>query len=312
MSAADSDDSRAFAMLATAFERRCERDRWADSATLLPLLATDAQAGKLGHPGKIQLMGFDDWTPAQRDLLRAMSGAGWTMTEEPGPRAATTHACQVRCDDKAGELEMAARWARGKMERDPGAVIGIVVPDLGTRVAETRRTILDVFSPGWRLAPAAEMPVNFSCGEPLAHTGLVHVALLALRALSGELDYRDAGQLLRTPYLRGSSGESDARAHLDLSLRERIGMAVSVAELAARAGDKAPLLAAQLLALAAVASAVPRRQSASAWAGTFRDALRAVGWPGDRPLATRRVPGCDGVAGADRHVAALSTGSLEP
>jgi hypothetical protein len=31
---------------------------------------------------------------------------------------------------------------------------------------------------------------------------------------------------------------------------------------------------------------MPRRQTASAWAGTFREALQAVGWPGDRPLAS--------------------------
>ncbi len=283
---ADSDDSRTFAALAAAFQRRCEARSWADSGTVLPQLAADARSGKLGPPDKIRLSGFDDLAPAQRELLRVLAGAGWTLTEEAAPEASTANVRQIRCDDSANELELAARWARAKMERAPGAVIGIVIPDLGARVAETRRRILDVFAPDWRLAPAVELPVNFSCGEPLPEIGLVHVALLVLRALTGRLDYRDAGQLLRTPYMRGSGAESAVRADLDLSLRERIGTTLTVAELALRARDKSPQLAAQLVALSHVASSLPRRQSASAWMRTFSDALLAGGWPGDRPLGS--------------------------
>jgi probable DNA repair protein len=311
MEAAESDDSRVFASLAESYRRRCEEEGWADAAMLVPLVVSDLQAGKLRPVRHIHLLGFDTWTPLQRDLLSVMRTCGWAVIEDAGERIRKPNVRQIGCRTDTQELELAARWARRIMEGDRLARVGIVVPDLAVRSARTRRAVLDVFAPDWRLMPSAELPVNFSYGEPLARAGLVHVALIALRALAGELDYRDAGQLLRSPYVVGEAIEAAARARLDLWARDRIGTAISIAALATRAADSAPLLAARLKAFMVVADAMPRRQGAAGWARTFGDALQTLGWPGDRPLASDEYQAgiawreqieelcrCDRVAGA--------------
>lgn len=281
---ADSEDTQRFARWAATFRERCDDERLCDEGSVLALLSTDTQRGRVRLPADVQLVGFTEWTPSQRAFIRVASAAGCAMREVPPPMAGGG-ACRVACDDTTMELEVAARWARARVERAPGRAIGVVVPDLSARSAEVRRTFLDIFMPDWRLSAASEAPVNFSWAGALAEMGLCRTALLALEVMSGPLDYRDASYLLRSPYLPGGVSESDARATFDLRMRERLG---SMVDLVAEAGASArmPLLAGRLHALAGLVARCPRRQRAGEWAEVFRAALEAIGWPGDRPLAS--------------------------
>ncbi len=282
---ADSEDTRTFAAWAADFRKHCEAECWADSGLAIPLLASDIQSGIVCPPRGVHFVGFEEWTPLQREFLRVLEGAGCTLREEPPPLAGASDACRVACHDRRSELDCAARWARQQAEQSPSLAVGIVVPDLANRCSEVRRAFLDIFAPDWRLSPDAEFPINFSYAEPIADTGMFRAAFVALRALAGSLDYREAGLMLRTPYLAGSQAEAGGRAGLDLWLREQPGLQADLPGLARRAATLAPALASRLQQLAHVAASRPRRQGAAAWAETFRAALEAVGWPGDRPLA---------------------------
>ncbi len=285
--AADSSDALTFAAWAAEYRRTCARMGWLDAGMLPGTLATDLRRGLIRSPAAVRLVGFEEWTPLQREFLRVIASSGCDVREEPAPRVRGAQARTLACHDEIEELERAARWARLRRERDAHASVAVIVPDLAGRLPQVRRTFLDIFAPDWRLRPDDSMPVNFSLGRPLTSAGLVHAALLMLRALGGSLDYRDAGQLLRSPYLGGSGAESAARASLDLSFRERPGTQVRMADLALSADRNAmPLLAGRLQQFLGISSSLPRMQLPSRWAESFSAAIHALGWPGERTLGS--------------------------
>jgi probable DNA repair protein len=144
---------------------------------------------------------------------------------------------------------------------------------------------------------------------------MIHVAGLVLKAMSGRLDYQEAGQLLRTPYLPGSARESAAKARLDRELREQPGSWVDVSDLLSRAQSHAPEFARRL---ACVTRSTPQRQRAADWANCFQSVLAQCGWPGDRTLGSdehqagiawqkqlEALRGCDHIAGPMSRESAL-------
>lgn len=306
---ADSRDTRVFARWAAAYGARRAAIGASDAEHVTGLLAGDLAAGRITGPRSLHVAGFEEWSPLQREFLRVLAARGCEITEGGPPRAAGGSAVRVTVHDRAAELELAARWARGLVEGG-ARTVAIVVPDLAARHAEVRRAVLDVVAPAWRHLPTDELPANFSLAGPLADTGIARCALLLLGALTGRLDWRDAGLLLRSPYLAGAAAEGAQRARVDLALRDRVGLDIGIDEVIAAAGAVAPVAAGRLGALAARARELPRRQGAGAWAMSFRSALDAAGWPGDRALASDEFQAldawgrlwdelhrCDGLAG---------------
>lgn len=282
---ADSDDSRLFASWAGDYAERCRSRGLADAGMLPELLAEDLRHGTLRIPRELWLSGFEEWTPAQREFLRILATTGCGIHEQSAPRAESHSVRRVTCRDEREELEIAARWARQRVTAQGPTRIAVVVPDLASRLPQVRRVFLDVFAPDWRLTVAEELPVNFSYGESLAANGLAHAGMLILQSLTGRLDFREAGQLLRSPYVRGGV-ELAARARVDLEMRERAGQRVGLRSLTAMSGTEAPEFTRCLESLADMGRGMPNRQRAAGWAECFREALHRAGWPGDRPLAS--------------------------
>lgn len=283
---ADSADADLFAGLARDYQARCQAGGWIDGGALVALLVDDLRSGALTPPPAVCLAGFDTMVPRARALFDALAAAGTRVEQLPAPRVPHTRSIRVACQDGQRELEIAARWARWHRECEPQGAIAVVVPDLESRVTDVRREFLDVFVPGWRLVPAGELPVNFSCGTSLAQTELVRAAILTLRGLAGRMNFRDAGALLRTPYLPGWEHEQALRGRIEIKVRRQVGPQTELDTLCAMARPGAPRFAESMESLHQAAGALPGRQGASAWALFFRATLAAVGWPGDRPLAT--------------------------
>ncbi len=286
VAAADSEDSRRFAAWAAGYRQRCENAGFVDPAAVVGLLCGDLRTGAIEPPGQLHLAGFADRTPLQEDLLRSLAACGCVISEDSAGPTGPHDISHYRCPDARAELEQAARWARGLREQEPLARIAIVVPKLSRRINDVRRTVLDIFSPGWRLEPELPIGANFSYGQPLAGVGLVRSALVVLGVITGRVDYRRAGELLATRYLPGHGSEASARARCDFDLRDRIGTEMSLAELVAGTRKLAPVFSGRFAALAGFAAKLPRRQQAGEWAAAFRKVLEAVGWPGDAALAS--------------------------
>lgn len=282
-----SDEVRAFGDWAQRFQQRCRQGGWLDRGRLASELL--ARVAALPLVRSLLLVGFDELTPVQRELLQALVKRGCRVVEEPQDTAAAT-AQRVACRDTADELRLAARWARAWLEREPRARIGIVVPDLAALRAPLARALEDCLSPGAVVPGAARAPwFNISLGRRLSDYALVEDALTLLEfgAAREGLDTERVGRLLRSPFLAGGESEAGARACLDARLREIGEPRYRVATVLYHARDPrhaCPGLIAQLQPWWTRCRELPARQGAAAWSRSFAELLRLAGWPQGRSL----------------------------
>jgi probable DNA repair protein len=237
----------------------------------------------------LRLMGFDDLTPLQRQLIARLRVGGVEIAVEPLPRRLGA-VSRVDCRDAAAEFDAAARWSADRLERDPAARLAIVVPDLGQRRAQVRRAIERILLPaaGYGGGPLPESRAfEIADAPPLAERTIVFAALDLLRTLTAGEDAAGAGRVLRNPWLRGAAAEGTARAMLDVWLRRHAPGQVSLARLARFAARQGcPVLAQTLLAAVTLARSHARRALPSVWSSRFFDQLVTLGWPGEGLTST--------------------------
>lgn len=279
-----SDDARAFAAWADAYEAQCRRTGCIDDARLPAWLMDKVAGDGWNRPAHLLLAGFELRTAAQNSLLTAFAAAG-TVVEEVEPTSGAAAAARVACADAAAELAAAARWARARLLENPQARVGVVVPDL----AERREEVLRRFA--LTLRPAADdmAAVDVSLGVALSEWPLVHDALLLLDAARARpLPFAEWSGLIRSPFLGGAGQEASMRARLDAALRENClaeETIEGITQAMTRNRVQAPALLARLTAFKEVSADAPaQRIPPSDWGRRFTHWLKAAGFPGDRSL----------------------------
>jgi probable DNA repair protein len=278
------DDGAAFLGWASAYGTRIDRDRLTDRARLPAIVAGLLDDPRMKKPRQLVAYGFDVVTPQQRAFLQALAARGVRLAT-CGPARRAGAAVRVAALDARDESALAARWARARLEANPGARIAIVVPDLATRRNALARTLARTMDPG---GTAAVLPFNISLGAPLADRPLVAHALDALALGGRELEFERASALIRSPFIAGGETELHARARLDARLRRRAEPLVRLDRLVGQLDggpDAAPALARTLGRYAEFRKAhlfAPR--APGDWARTFSDALALLGFPGERTL----------------------------
>ncbi len=277
------EDAEAFSGWAGRYERIARRDGHTEAARL-----PDVVAGLLGEacirkPTLLVRHGFDIVTPQQEALFDALAEQGCAIaTCAPSARDAGVR--RVRCADANEEIRHAARWARQRLEADPDARIGVVVPDLAKRRNALRRVFAQVMGAG------PVQPFNISLGEPLTAHPLVDAAFLALELAGREIAFERASLFVRSPFIASAEAEMAPRAQLDASLRRRAEPALTLDRLIALAAVQArqapaPALAHMLGKLAEFRKArLFGAQAPSEWGRAFAEAFAVVGFPGERPL----------------------------
>jgi probable DNA repair protein len=286
------EDASAFRDWCAAYSLRCERERHTDTALLPDLVAARVNSAELRKPHLLALYGFDIMTPQQRGLFDALHAAGTeVLVCAPEPREAGV--LRVACVDARDEIERAAAWARARLETDPDARIGIVVPDLAKQRKALVRTFRRVMAPASILPGASAasrandgpLPFNLSLGAALASYPLVQAACLILELAGREIEFSRASLLLRSPFIAAGESEAAGRARLDIELRRRAEPAITLDRLldtivAAGAGAYAPELAQRLRRLAEFRrSDLFAARAPSAWAKAITDALKLMGFP---------------------------------
>jgi len=282
------EDLLAFACWARDYQRECNGRRWIDAAILPDLISQGFESGSLAPPARVLMAGFDELTPQQARHIEALRVAGAQVTDEivTPIESVVSH---LACRDAREEIESAAMWARRRLEANPAARIGIVVPELGERRALVVCALDEALAPGAirpdaRMADGGQRPYHLSLGLPLADFPLVHTAILALDLGGDALPLPQAGSLLRSPFI-GNLEELPHRAALDVLLRREGETRVSPNRLLTlAAGNKAPCpdLVARLRRWRAIVDRLPRRQLPSAWSQVFAQLLALLGWPGSR------------------------------
>jgi ATP-dependent helicase/nuclease subunit B len=287
-----SEDCEAFLGWAERYREKCRAESWLDSARLTDFVRERIASGEIDVPPRIALAGFDELTPQQRDFIDALRGtadagagqlglfsAPLRTVDECAPAAFAPIPVLTPMRDAAHELGAAAEWAREILLRNPRARIGVIVPKLASLRAQVDRIFGDILHPG--AFPDGDAAYHISAVRPLAQYPVIHAALLLIEAGLPTIPVSTAGLLLRSPFLKGSDTERDARAMADLRLPRHPAPELTVAQLREYTPN-CPLLDECLRTVDEKLAALASQQPPSAWSRTFARLLSALGWPGDR------------------------------
>ncbi|HET9578608.1 MAG TPA: PD-(D/E)XK nuclease family protein [Usitatibacter sp.] len=286
--AAQHDDARAFVEWSGRYQRLTGERGQTDRARLPDLVASLLDHESLRKPGEVVLAGFDLLTPQQAQFLRRLQAQGVAIALlEAEPREG--HCVRVSFAKGRDEIEMAARWARARLESAPSARIGVVIPELARERARVERVFARTLDPARLPGDPRALPFNLSLGLPLAEWPIVRDALGFLRLAGRELAFEEASALLRSPFIAGAETEHAARAALDAALRRRSPARVTIDAVVrlihGRSMPSAPLLCTLLERLAAFRRTdLFERRRPAAWARAMEAALRRAGFPGERTL----------------------------
>ncbi len=288
------EDAQAFAGWAAAWREHSRRRGWIDAARLPGLVPAILARPAVRRPATLVAFAFDLVTPAQRRVFEACRAAGIEVFEASPPRREATVSV-VAAESPRREIELAARWARARLEASRGTGtprIGVVVPDLAQRREAVARAFSRVFAPSGRTSGGPLF--NLSLGRALAEHPLVDFALGFLDLAGEPVAFERASRVLRSPFLGEGEAELAARARLDAALRRvapplasletlRALVANALAEGPGRRPPPCRHLESRLRAAAALRP--PGRSAApSAWATHFAACLAAAGFPGERGL----------------------------
>ena len=295
----DNENHAAFYQWNKAFEKRCEKDHWISPEDRLPPLCKALKKGLLPASDNIDLLGFDEFSPAQADLLSTLINNGNGVCRLT-IASRQNKAVMRKYRDSKHELQQMARWVRYWFEKEPDSTIAVVVLDLQARRQVVERQLDEVLTPGNQTAGQHAKPWNISMGVPLTRVPMIETAFDLLKLLDERIDIQAIGRVLRSPWLRGSVGERNKRALLEKCLRDQYPRQLKLGELIYRAGEikkrnhrgeplpsdeqkpqpwNSPELTAILAVLSRFKSDNNRSLPASAWAESFDRLLFNLGWP---------------------------------
>lgn len=289
---AKDEDAEAFAGWAARFAARSAKDGLTDAARLPDVVRERLDAprregngtpsARLRLPKTLVAWAFERTTPQQRALLDALAARGIAVIEgAPAPRASRALRCAYA--DARAEIAAAAHWACARLEANPEARVGVVVPALGIMRRQVLRVFARALDPGGALAAP---PFNLSLGEPLAAQPLVAHALAILELGGRELDCGRASLVLRSPFVAGAEAEAASRATADARLRRRAGPRIALDALA-QSLEGAPQLARLLARYAEYRrERLFEARAPRAWTEAFDGALKLFGFPGERRLSS--------------------------
>ncbi|NOZ52256.1 MAG: PD-(D/E)XK nuclease family protein [Gammaproteobacteria bacterium] len=285
-------DSTAFWHWASKFEEKCKENAWLPMAGLTQKLQCSIESGALAVPSELVLIGFDELTPQQQSLLQTLveSGCDVHWMQLAGVESQTVG---VGCVDTRQEAMTMARWVRQRLDENPVAQIGVVVPELASQRHIVIHALDDVLVPQARYpgCQSVARPYNISLGVPLSAYPIIRTALTLLSLLGPCISLKDAGSLLRSPFIAGWQQEASARALLDGRLRQTAELNVTLQTLRYHASQanrlySSPVLAEKLDAWVHAALDCPRTDRPGQWSERFVTLLKSIGWASGRPLSS--------------------------
>ena len=322
-----SDEVRLFIGWQAAFDKRCRAGHWLDQAALHRRLIGLIEAGHFTLPAAVVLAGFDRCTPLEEQLVAALEERGVAVENaaqnavdrsrstgdelsigsaviEPGPPAGTCR--RLACPDSAAECAAIAAWASAQLAANPAASLGIVAPYLAGVRDRLEFALDDAVHPALIRPEAGEAAraFNFSLGRALADLPLIRLGLdlLTLGAAGkgrAKVEQSRLSALLLAGGWAAAEREADGRARLDVALRRDLPYFTTLPallRLAERLAENEPPLCpdsvAGLQAFRETLNGWPKALRPGEWTAHFRQALQAVGWPGDRPLSSHEFQAC--------------------
>jgi probable DNA repair protein len=285
------EEHQAFLRWREAWQARLRKDNWLDRVDLLATVTAAFAAGHCVPPTVLVLAGFDDLSPALRQLCNILQGCGCRVESWEIPVVANATATRYDAVDMVDEVRSCARWARLHLERTPLSRIGVVMPQLTDYQKLIEQTFRAELVPSACLAGVDDHETfTLSLGTPLSNEGVI-CAALRLLAVADSLSMDEIGWLLRSPYLGGAQTEWADRARADRNLRRRGRCEWRLTALPRTFGG-IPRMVAIIEAMLA-ADKDRRHRLPGEWAEHFAGLLENCGWPGERRVTSREYQAID-------------------
>ncbi len=290
------EDCKAFQDWSRRYEQMARHLRQIDHARLCNLVIGVCEHVEVHKPKRLVCYGFDIVTPQQAAVLSKLGDTGCEVMlarSRSQLRSPSGNVRRMACNDSGDEIRRAAVWARARLEADGAARIGIVVPGFSRYRSAIMRIFGSMMEPDiQQLLPGVRrtLPFNASLGMVLSSYPLVSAAFLILELCGREIEFERASLLLRSPFLGGGDTEIVNRAGLDVQLRKHAEPVITLERLLSlvereHSRTRCPLLVQGLSALAEFRKAkLFGVQTPSALARAISEALRIVGFPGERDL----------------------------
>ena len=221
-----------FARWAARYELELSEREMVDPADWAAGLPSLIRSGSLALPESVVFHGFVlGLSPLQCSVRDALADVG-VAVDEVNPQGDTGSVHVVPAEDPDEEIELAAAWARQRLEAGDTR-IGIVVTELSGRIDEVDRVMKRVLQPDHLREIRDEVrPWHIALGAPLSSFPVVSLALDVMRLPGDALPVSVFGSLLRSPFFVSEVGERSAAAALDARLRNLPGDTFSYSMLA--------------------------------------------------------------------------------
>jgi probable DNA repair protein len=223
--------------------------------------------------------------PAFDRLLSHLNDAGVDV-EQWVPDVVSRRVGRVGLSDRREEIDAALTWAHERLAVRPSERIAIVIPNDARSASIVRRWLA-----GNEAQPSAggriQLPPGLGRGTG-ALDPVVGAALDCLRLLGSSSSFVTCSRVLRSSFVGQDDAESSRRAIVEVELRELLSAqadfpsAFRYGGLAERMRAAVPGFTDDLTEVLGQLEALPRRQSATAWARFMDEALRRIGWHGAR------------------------------
>ncbi|SMN12018.1 RecB family exonuclease [uncultured Candidatus Thioglobus sp.] len=277
-------DQKAFRAWMHSYQKECASNGWLDSSNIESILI-----GLPLVPVKLYLIGFDAFTPLQKELLAELEKVGSEIKKAHRITTRRNHVIRCEFEDSQAEINALAHWIRAQLQYDPKRSIGVVVADLASIRKDLINTLDDVLVPSKLFVAGSygACPYNITLGEPLIDHPLLHTALNILRLKKQEISLQHVSELLRTSFITCATSEACSRAHLDASLREygQPIITLTVLQQYLKKDIWQSLCPKFIDGIRKYQEKIlPVKQSHLAWSHTFVELLTTLAWPGERPL----------------------------
>ncbi|MFC3340233.1 PD-(D/E)XK nuclease family protein [Paracandidimonas soli] len=255
-----------------------------DANQMFERVCEAVQDGRLDLSCRMLLLsGFAELSPRLQALADMVErrGVEVRVLEHRQPEARS--AVRVEAPDPDAEWRLAAQWAVAQLRSNPQGRFAIIAAQLESSVPFAHRVLREAWKLAWPDAPAQ---YNIAVARPLSEWPLVRAAMAWLRVQSeflrqGACGADALGQALLGGACAGSLGEASGRAALDVWLRRRGILRMTLAEWQERLSLMAPALAQAWEQSFGHAQSEARADTLDAWMDRFRQGLALLGFPGE-------------------------------
>lgn len=210
----DEEDASQFRAWFLQVRSTCKKNEWLLGCDLTEYLAESA--AHIASPKRVIFAGFEERPRAVVRFAAILADRG-IHVEFAGPFRESAGLLSISCADKEDELDIAARWARARLEEQPHSSIALLVQNLRQDHALVERSLRNILQPADVLAPLAgrgagvQSPFHLHCGVPLSQHPVAGAALSFLEFIRPLIPITSVTAFLSSPFFcRGVRGAACA------------------------------------------------------------------------------------------------------